>query len=480
MSAPAPQEPSDRLKRLEAPYGSQHFAEGGGVQELSGGGKFGVLRSYLQAIHDVIKKPITVGVDTNVVPKIVADGRFKSQFETGTSNGSYEPDYRAKFEKDAFGLPLDLPVEKRPIYGHVADRDTLNTARLYGDWGAVLDPKVNERSTFYLGDSLGSRDPYGPYPFKPPSEDEKAKEMLKAFVYGRYDGRGDIAAFTPRNLKGLLDAAVLPGRYVEAQIHDGLPWSDVRALISKREFGHLDDAAEALQKIADLSERPTFAPMIPYDRYDRESMKKMNPEGDYTLRWMRADPGYETHKVQQVPVSVLAEFGYQDGGEVRPLMTAYDGQYYNDGGAVEGYAGGGEIFKKLARLMVPTAKDAGTTTGWTFKGVAHPHGRMEPGDWRQVSEARDTGNYYDVELPISSMYATQNRVNPDFMGTLNTEPPFVIKKGADYFLQDGHHRAMRAAAEGNQTMPVRLVDVDGTTEFEFPLLAALNKLRGMK
>lgn len=304
--------------------GFRPYADGGEVEGYEGGGKFGALRSYAQAIHDLIKKPITVGVDTKVVPKIVDDGRFKSQFETGTSNGSYEPDYRAKFERDAFGLPLDLPVEKRPIYGHMADRDTLESARHYGDWGAVLDPKVNERSTFFLGDSLGSHDPYGPYPFKPPSEDEKAREMLKSFAFDRYDGQGDKAAFMPRNLKGLLDSRTLPGSYVEAQVHGGLPWSDVRALIGKRVYRDEDDAASALYNIANIADRPSLAAWGPFHSLSKEPM-----------RWMRANPGQGLNRIDEVPASALAEFGYADGGEVRHLITGYDGQFYADGGAVD-------------------------------------------------------------------------------------------------------------------------------------------------
>jgi hypothetical protein len=321
------------------PFSPAIYRDGGEVEGYSGGGKFGALRSYAQAIYDAIKKPITVGVDTDVVPKIVKDGRFKSQFETGTSNGSYEPDYRAKFERDTFGLPLDLPVEKRPIYGHVADRDTLDTARHYGEWGAVLDPKVNERSTFFLGDSLGSAAPYGPYPFKPPTEDEKARAMLKSFVYDRYDGRGDKAAFIPRNLAGLIKDGGLPGRYLEAQIHDGLPWSDVRALIGKKVYRDADDAASSLYNIANIADRPSLAAWGPFHSLSKEPM-----------RWMRADPGQGLNKIDEVPASALGEFGYEDGGAVDHLMTGYAGQFYNNGGEVPGYQTGGKLGKVASVL----------------------------------------------------------------------------------------------------------------------------------
>lgn len=150
--------------------------------------------------------------------------------------------------------------------------------------------------------------------------------------------------------------------------------------------------------------------------------------------------------------------------------------------AAAGVVPGGKLLVKgakevqpVARLMAPTSKEAETATGWAFKDVSAPHGRMQPGDWRKVTNALDEGSYQNVELPISSMYATQRSVNPDFRNVANPEAPFVIKKDGSYFLQDGHHRAMRAAADGKQTIPVRLVDVDGTTQTNFPLLDLLRK-----
>lgn len=150
--------------------------------------------------------------------------------------------------------------------------------------------------------------------------------------------------------------------------------------------------------------------------------------------------------------------------------------------AAAGVLPGGRLITKgakevqpVARLMAPTSKDAETATGWAFKDVSAPHSRMKPGDWRKATNALDDGSYQNVELPISSMYATQRAVNPDFKNVTNPEPPFVIKKDGSYFLQDGHHRAMRAAADGKQTIPVRLVDVDGSTQTDFPLLDLLRK-----
>ena len=59
--------------------------------------------------------------DINILDKILTDhGRFKSQFETGTSHGSLSPRSRANAEETYFGFKNDESYDKenRPIYGY--------------------------------------------------------------------------------------------------------------------------------------------------------------------------------------------------------------------------------------------------------------------------------------------------------------------------------------------------------------------------
>jgi hypothetical protein len=118
-----------------------------------------------------------------------------------------------------------------------------------------------------------------------------------------------------------------------------------------------------------------------------------------------------------------------------------------------------------------------TRTGWTFRDVGHPNKVMGRGDWRFYNQNMEKGNWLDVELPIRSMTATQEKVNPDFMAPVSTnpKPPMVLKKDGKYYIQDGHHRLTKAAQEGKQVAPVRLIDVDGTTQTDFPLLDLMRK-----
>lgn len=131
-----------------------------------------------------------------------------------------------------------------------------------------------------------------------------------------------------------------------------------------------------------------------------------------------------------------------------------------------------------AMAMMPGLKTRGgksilpTETGWVFKDVKSPNRIMNAGDWR-LSKLLDP---QEVELPIGSLNATQKTVNPDFASpiTQTDQLPFVIKKNGEYYVQDGHHRLTKTAMDGRQTGKVRLVDLDGTTQTDFPLLDAIN------
>jgi hypothetical protein len=169
-----------------------------------------------------------------------------------------------------------------------------------------------------------------------------------------------------------------------------------------------------------------------------------------------------------------------DGRPVPPEPTALDNLPPT---VQEGIGGLGLLANFLApgvKLPRPTfAPPDLTQTGWVFKSVGKPHGLMQKGEWKAYNNAVDNQSWLDVELPIRSMTATQSKVNPDFMNPVHSGepqlPPMVMKKDGQYFVQDGHHRLTKAAAEGRQTAPVRLIDLDGTTQTDFPLLDAISK-----
>lgn len=85
-----------------------------------------------------------------------------------------------------------------------------------------------------------------------------------------------------------------------------------------------------------------------------------------------------------------------------------------------------------------------------------------------------------VRLPISRMIATQDSVNHDFRGSSRQvrddgcDLPCVVKYNGRYYVTDGHHRLMDLAADGISSPEVRLYDLDGDTQLNFPLLDGLD------
>jgi hypothetical protein len=112
------------------------------------------------------------------------------------------------------------------------------------------------------------------------------------------------------------------------------------------------------------------------------------------------------------------------------------------------------LFNDLPEQVDPTK------TGFIFKGIARPN--------LSKSENRFFNNGFgqkEAVLPIRSMNAAQDKVNPDFTITESSsgELPLVIKKDNELFVSDGHHRLTKLAVQGEQNAKVRLVDFDEPT-----------------
>ena len=101
--------------------------------------------------------------DADVLSKILDDGRFKTQFETNTSRGALDQDFRMEATETLFGADVDK-LEPRDFekYGYLGSSDLKkdfegNYASQYGDI-VVRFKKENlvDRTTITVGDSLGA------------------------------------------------------------------------------------------------------------------------------------------------------------------------------------------------------------------------------------------------------------------------------------------------------------------------------------
>ncbi len=302
------------------------YAGGGSVDKIR--------RGLTKAYGELFNKPISVAVPEKVLPNIIDDGRFKTQFETGRSRGMFDPEVRAREEAKMFGLPLDLPPEMRPVYGHIADRDATHHAMGYGDWNAVLKPEVKDRSTFYFGDSLETKPEYGPYHIGKgmfdPGNSAKFQswlDMLEKHGQHSYEK-------PPTSIRELADSwHGTPGGYIEAQVHGGLPWGDVNALLAKRPYGpgagrsrfseNFDmprDLGDMLMRQSDRAGVPAYAKFKPggkeltADEFSQFVKTGMKPEQQ---QWLRANPGM---RWEDIGTDELKGIGYANGGRVLSLV----------------------------------------------------------------------------------------------------------------------------------------------------------------
>jgi hypothetical protein len=155
-----------------------------------------------------------------------AVGEFHNQHMTRTSNGSLAPDYRANYERRAFGFDHDSdPRSEHPVYGYLYNpqRKMPGGVEHYGNVRAILKPHVVDRTTITADDSLGRG---VPLPLKTVAEGKAPK-----LFYSHADSGG----------------------YTEAQYHGSVGWDDD---VDHIEFKHEDGDAMNIKDIAERTNKP--------------------------------------------------------------------------------------------------------------------------------------------------------------------------------------------------------------------------------
>ena len=237
------------------------------IQELNERGTYVAVPSHAFFGEDLNQEDVEQGVIFE--PGILRDEQIKSQFETWTSQGLYNEEYRSAFELGYMNIPEDIADSERPIYGFIPSRtkdDGLepdasgDRARVYAGDGGVfirLRPEVSERSTISFGDSLDHR--HYPIPLDKELRDEHVRQLdeegaelsgVEILILGALGPAGqDVLAarlvdrFIEENLSGSDSLSDLwtPGQleeelprgldYIESQIHGGVDLSDVEEVI---------------------------------------------------------------------------------------------------------------------------------------------------------------------------------------------------------------------------------------------------------
>jgi Phage Mu protein F like protein len=177
------------------------------------------------------------------------DKRIKSQFETGTSEGTFNPPLRSFAEQRVMGTPESVWNSRRPVYGLLSEPDFAGFkhgleegSSQYGDAVVRFQPWVKQRATMTIGDSLD----LGP--------------MLQASRLDAVSHRSFPSEFLMASPSSAMTAIEHPGdglanlklfrrkfAYVELQYHGGLRLNAVRDVM------FLDDPDDDLVRL--LAER---------------------------------------------------------------------------------------------------------------------------------------------------------------------------------------------------------------------------------
>lgn len=161
--------------------------------------------------------------DATVLDAIVTSGRYRSQWQTGTSNGGLTARRggdRWRWESEMFeGRYDDGPADARPVYGAWNRRDDpYGASPRFGSAYLRLRPEVDHRATFCWPDSV-----YRPHHVGGP---DKLEELCQLADSRDVDASEFAAAVADLPLDDPLND------YVEAHVHGGLSVvEDVEAVV---------------------------------------------------------------------------------------------------------------------------------------------------------------------------------------------------------------------------------------------------------
>lgn len=163
-------------------------------------------------VKDMVQRPeLRVRMRSDKLLPMLREGRYKSQFETGTSGGAYLPRLRASAEELLFGYSADLSLNERPVYAYLSEHPpgyAEGPVDHYGGVVIVLKPQVRSRATVVGDDSLrivNAGQDSAPVPVSDPD--------------WHFFDRRRIQGVLNRPPNAMLDDSVIG--YAEAQIHGG-------------------------------------------------------------------------------------------------------------------------------------------------------------------------------------------------------------------------------------------------------------------
>ncbi|WP_291632193.1 DUF3626 domain-containing protein [Clostridium sp.] len=188
--------------------------------------------------HKIDESDVGVRITNTNFKSVLRDGRFKNQYESGSSKGMFDPTYRKQAENAMFKTS-SLDNKQRAIYGTIFDDENAldKIATQYGDIVVKLKKEnVINRSTFTAMDSLNDNRQSASLLTNPKfSGDGKMREVLTN------------KASLGKDVK-LTDIYTYGGEYPEVQIYNGVSVGDIKEVI----FSNPDDMRGLAAQLDDL------------------------------------------------------------------------------------------------------------------------------------------------------------------------------------------------------------------------------------
>jgi len=197
---------------------------------------------YKRVAHEQLRalvkdRPVAIQFKSQHLDSFLETGRYRTQFETGTTGGTLDVKGRTAAEGTGIGYPDDIDPKLRPVYGYLDfEADSFGGGvGSYGDITFVMRNDVRRRSTVTVGDSLYAmqENQLAATPLDDPSIE--SMDTLVTPLY-RYAKRRDV------------DSLISDVGYIEIQIQGGVRVEDVAFIRDPRRKLSAD-------KIADLEER---------------------------------------------------------------------------------------------------------------------------------------------------------------------------------------------------------------------------------
>lgn len=197
--------------------------------------------------YDAAHGDVSMMVPGRLLTQILEEGRIKSQFETNTSGGLLDQRTRAMAEA-RWGPTVTTKAKDRPVYGFIQrpGEESIDYAGHYGNVQIVFKKDVRKRTTVTFGDSL-NHDQQLAVPIV--DLDTVSDDRFLASV-----GTSATAPYAAMNVPVGDDDMGDPFHYydfdyIEAQIHGGLPVSDIEEVVIRGTtwLGFLDEWQNGFQ-----------------------------------------------------------------------------------------------------------------------------------------------------------------------------------------------------------------------------------------